>query len=113
MFRRSNRHSFLWEKNQKPRLATFDHGCFPEEKLPTSPEKRYLKTSEGIEKEISSCDKLLNKRKRNPPLFIKRLPSVKRSSRMTLNTLGSIASKRKKVKYTSFDKSSTETSMDD
>ena len=111
MFRRSNRHSFLWEKNHPTRFATFDLGSFPEEKQPTSP-KSYLKTSKGIEQDLSLCDKLLNKRKRNPPLFIKRLPSVKRSNRLTLNTLGSIACKRKKVKHSSFDTSIRKSSMD-
>ena len=105
MFRRSNRHSFLWERNHKPLGATFDLGSFPEETLPISPKQCYLKTSEEIEQEISLCDKILNKRKRNPPLFIKRLPSVKRSNRFTLNALGSIAGKRKKVKYSTFENS--------
>ena len=100
MFTRSLKNHFLWERNQRPRNKTIDlQSLIPEPKIHPTTTKRYVKRTEEIDQQIILCDKLLNKRDR--PLFTKRLPSVKRSNRLTLNALGSINSKRSKCKYSS------------
>ena len=100
------------ERNQRPRNKTLDlESLIQEPKIqPTTPQ-RYLKSNEEINQQIMLCDKLLNKR--DPPLFTKRLPSVKRSNRLTLNALGSINSKRTKCKYSSTQNSPRDSILED